>query len=517
MKHSDFASYSVYHRSTVDQSLIEDLLELVENLFRSLAPQANWSITLYLLYSQTDSRAFGSWEIRRELKKCLVEHHVNEVQTLSDLGDGRSTDRQALETLGYTLALPSSESPIQCRLKGYDSSASLNPGSVDLDMYVAEDQSFITAKGRLTALVQILPIVRDQEMIYGGIECDGNIAISPHVDVSQRGARGGRRVLYLTQPETSFSLGPHVGCDLYAPSIDKVLVLTAKNNKLTLDQHSRVLNQVNEKECRGSDFHLAYSTSSDLGAGRDLGQVLNEREATENVHLEVVARVLPRRKGDGPNGYGLDWCELSSQVSREVKVSIRLDGKSTLAVDSEDCVFVLLNAQRTIMEVGDAGMIFKVNERKYRWEPDVSGIFYGSLFFEDDDAHSAEARLTSFPPDQEATGIVARGIHSELLSLLVNYTEDELISRRGSIVFHSNGRGRIEVSVVNKVGGGQLFVHTNDSWRSLQQSTVILEGFNVVEREEFVFGSSRYRLTRKGKAYRKVLHWTGTFDLIRKN
>jgi hypothetical protein len=508
-KYSDFVTDSIYHRGVVDKGLIEDLLELIEKGLRSLTAQSNWSVTLYLLYSQIDSSAFGRWETRRELKKGLVEQYRDEVKASRAVG--QNIGRQGLEAFGYSLWLPSVESSIQCRLKDYDETA----GFVDVDLYLAEDNSSLTAHGRLSTLVRVLPIIRDEEVVSGGVEFDGNIALSPHLDVSQRGVRGESNVIYLTHTDASVVLGPHVGCDLYAPSLDRVAVFTA-GNELKLDKPLRSLNRVNANEWQGTDFRLKYSTSTAVGTGVNFEQVLDEREATKDVRLQVIARVLPRPRDEGPNGYGSDWCELSSHVSRDVKVSIRLDARSSFGIDSDDRLFIWLNSSRRLMEIGDSGLVFTVNERKFRWEPDETGVFYGSLYFEDSDVQMTETRIASLPMDKESTWIIARGSHHEFLPLLAHYTEDALISRRGSIIVHSSGRGTIDFSVTNKASG-QLFFRESGNWRSTQQGTLDQKNIGLFVGQEFVFGSSRYRLTRQGKTYRKEKHWSGAFDLIRKD
>ena len=507
--YSDFVTDCLYHRGGVDQVLIEDLLELIEKRLHSLAAQSNWSVTIYLLYARVDSAAFGRWEARRELKKGLVEHYRNEVKSS---GPGQNIGRTGLEAIGYSLWMPSVESLIQCRLKDYGDAG----GFVDLDLYLAEDNSSLTANGRLSTLMRVLPIIRDQEVVTGRIEFDGNIAISPHLDVSQRGARGDSNVIYLTRPGASIVLGPHVGCDLYAPSLDRVAIFTTGNGELKIDRPLRSLSRVNADEWRASDFRLRYSTATEIKTGVTFGQVLEEREASSNVRLQVMARVLPRPRSEVPTGYGLDWCELSSQVSRPVKVSIRLDGRSSLGIDSEDRLFVWLDTQRRMVDIGENGSVFNVNERKFRWEPDETGAFYGSLYFEDSEVRLTETRVATLPLDKETTWIIARGSHPEFLSLLVHYTEDGLISRRGSVIVHTNGSGTLAISLANKVNS-QLFFWENGDWRSTQQNTLDQKSIGVFVGQEFVFGSSRYRLTRQGKTYRKEKHWSGTFDLIRKN
>jgi hypothetical protein len=510
VKDSDFITDCLYHRGTIDQALIEDLLELIEKRIHSLTSQSNWSLTLYILHSQLDSSTFGRWEARRELKKGLIDQYRNEVK--ASPGASQNIGRQGLETFGYSLWLPSVESGIQCRLKDYDDSG----GYVDLDLYLAEDNSSLTANGRLSTLVRVFPIVRDQDVVSGVLEFDGNIAISPHLEVSQRGARGESNLIYLTRPDASVVLGPHVGCDLYAPSLDRVAVFTAGDEELKIDKALRSLNRVYANEWQGTDFRLRYSTSTEVGAGLSFGKVLEEREATKNIRLQVMGRILPRPRDQGPNGYGSDWCELSSQVSREVKVSIRLDARSSVGIDSEDRLFIWLNKQRRLMEIGDGGSVFTVNEKKFRWEPDETATFYGSLYFEDSDAQLAETRIANLSVDKDATWIIARGSHSEFLPLLAHYTEDGLISRRGSIMVHSSGRGTIEIGVANKMNG-QLFFWENGNWRSTQQSTLHEKNIGVFVGQDFVFGSSRYRLTRQGKSYRKEKHCSGAFDVIRKN
>jgi hypothetical protein len=508
-KYGDFVTDHLYHRSAIDQTLIEDLLELIEKRLHALTAQSNWSLTLYILYSQSDSATFGRWEARRELKKGLIAQYRNELKAAS--GTGQNIGRQGLETFGYSLWLPSVESGIQCRLKDYDDAG----GYVDLDLYLAEDNSSLTAGGQLSTLVRVSPIMRDQEVVSGALELEGNIAISPHLEVSQRGARGESNRVYLSRSDESVVLGPHVGCDLYAPSLDRVAVFTPGDEELKIDKALRSLNHVNPNEWQGADFRLRYSTSTETSAGVSFGQVLEEREATKNIRLQVMARILPRVKGDGPNGYGSDWGELSSQVAREVKVSIRLDARSSFGIDSDGRLFVWLNNQRRLMEIGDRGSVFSVNERKYRWEPDETGIFYGSLYFEDSEPQLTETRIADIPVDKEATWIIARGSHSEFLPLLPHYTEDGLISRRGSVVVHSNGRGTIEIRVANNVSN-QLFFWENGKWRATQQSTLQQKSIGVFVGQEFVFGSSRYRLTRQGKPYLREKHWSGAFDVIRK-
>ena len=509
-RYGDFVTDHLYHRGAIDQTLIEDLLELIEKRLRSLSAQSNWSLTLYILYPQSDAATFGRWEARRELKKGLIAQYRNELK--ASPGTGQNIGRQGLDTFGYSLWLPSVESGIQCRLKDYDDAG----GYVDLDLYLAEDNSSLTANGRLSTLVRVSPIVRDQEVVAGALEFDGNIAISPHLEVSQRGARGESNLIYLTQPDAGIVLGPHVGCDLYAPSLDRVAVFTPGDEELKIDKPLRSLNRGNANEWQGADFRLKYSTATETGAGASFGQVLEEREATKNVRLQVMARILPRAKDDGPNGYGSDWGELSSQVSRAVKVSIRLDARSSFGIDSEDRLFVWLNNQRRLMEIGDRSSVFTVNERKYRWEPDETGVFHGSLYFEDSEPQLTETRIADIPVDKEATWIIARGSHAEFLPLLVHYTEDALISRRGSILIHSSGRGTIDISVAKNVSN-QLFFWENGNWRPARQSTLQQKSIGVFVGQEFVFGSSRYRLTRQGKSYRKEKHWSGAFDVIRKN
>src|ERR1044072_2224165 len=112
--------------------------------------------------------------------------------------------------------------------------------------------------------------------------------------------------------------------------------------------------------------------------------------------------------------------------------------------------------------------------------------------------------------------MIARGSHHEFLPLLAHYTEDALISRRGSIIVHSSGRGTIDFSVTNKMSG-QLFFRESGNWRATHQGTLDQKNIGVFVGQEFVFGSSRYRLTRQGKTYRKEKHWSGAFDLIRKD
>ena len=509
-KDADFFSDALYHRGTIDGALIADLLELVEKRLHALTARSNWSLTLYILYSQLDGFTFGRWETRRELKKGLVEHYRDEVKASS--GTGQNIGRQGLEAFGYSLWLPSVESVIQSRLKDYDEKG----GFVDLDLYLAEDNSSLTANGRLYTLVRVLPIVRDQENISGAVEFEGNIAISPHVEMSQRGLRGESNVIYLSQSNASVVLGPHVGCDLYAPSLDRVTVFSAGDEELKINKPLRSLTHVNANEWQGTDFRLRYSTSKDIGTGVSFADLLEEREAARNVRLQVIARVLPRAKGETSLGYGQDWGELSSQVSREVKVSIRLDATSSLGIDSEGRVFVWMNTQRRLIEIDDSGSVFSVNERRFRWVPDETGVFHGSLYFEDTEPLLQETRGESLPLDKEATWIIARGSHPEFLSLLARYTEDGLISRRGSIIVRSNGRGEIEISLAN-ARSGKLFLWEDGAWRSTQQSTLNQSKIGTFVGQEFVFGSSRYRLTRQGKPYRKEKHWSGAFDLIRKN
>ena len=509
-KDSDFFTDSFYHRGSIDQTLIADLLELIDKQLHSLTSESNWSLTLYLLYSETDSAAFGRWEVRREIKQGLIDHYRDEVKAAP--GAGKNIGRHGLDAVGYSLWLPSIESSIQCRLKDYNSFG----GSVDLDVYLAEENSSLTANGRLSTLMRVLPIIRDQEIVSGAVDFEGNIAISPHVEVSQRGVRGERNVIYFTHPHSSVVVGPHAGCDLYAPSLDRVAIFTAGDGELQLDKPLRSLNHVNPQEWQGCDFRLRYSTSRVLGAGASFGQLLEEREATRNVRLQVIARVLPRPKGEAPNGYGLDWCELSSQVSRTVRVSIRLDAKLSLGVDSDDRLFIWQSAQRTLIDIDESGAVFTVNDRKFRWEPDETGVFYGSLYFEESELHLIETRIGNVSTEKEASWIIARGSHAEFLPLLEHYTDDALISRRGSIVVHSNGEGTIEIGLA-KERRGKLFFLENGSWRSAQQSTVQQSSIGAFVGQEFVFGSSRFRITRQGKPYRREKHWSGNFDLIRKN
>ncbi|HEY6804200.1 MAG TPA: hypothetical protein VI306_11510 [Pyrinomonadaceae bacterium] len=506
-KVSDFFTESVYHRGGIDQQLIEDLLGLIEKRLHSLTVQSNWCLTLYILYSQADSFTFGRWESRRELKKGLVEHYRNVVKATPTAG--QNIGRQGLEAFGYSLWSPSLESPIQCRLKDYDEFG----GYVDLDLYLAEDNSSLTAKGRLSTLVRALPIIRDQEIVLGGLEFDGNIAISPHIEMSQRGTRGERNLIYLTRPDVPVVLGPHVGCDLYVPSLDRVAIFTAGNDELKIDKPLRSLNRLSENEWQGSDFRLKCLTSEEIGVSTSFGEMLEKREATRSARLQVIARVLPRPKGEGPHGYGLDWCELSSQVSRNVKVSLRLDVHSSIGIDSDDQLFVWLNTQRRFIEIGERGD-FQVNERKFRWEPDETGVFYGSVYFEDSDSLLIETRTEHLSLDKETTWLVSRGPHPEFASLLGRYTEDGLISRRGSIMIHSSLSGTIEISLTNNKSG-HLFFRESGNWHATRQSTVDQKSLGTFVGQEFIFGSSRYRLTRQGKPYRKEKHWSGTFDLIR--
>lgn len=497
---SQLAWESIYHRGVIDEALADEMLRRLEGVFSRLSSDRNWFVALYLLCSPYDRSSFNSWEVRTEIKRMMASLFWKEAggQWGGGLSRAELAER-ALREWGCTLELPDETAPFRCRLqKPAVANGAADWFSADAEVYLSEGHTDVTTRGKLALLTRALPVAGDAEPLRGVLLCESGVAVAPHLDLSQRGARGRTNHVYLTETNTELLIGPHPGCDLLSETLPSA-------HWIKCDPAAGDISG-------GSDLHLRYSDSGTAGLGRHsrFGDVLRERAQQTDFSVRVVGRVLPRADDDFARGYGEDWCELSSPDLR-VRVSLRLAGNALIAADETGVVFLWNESDRTRRDVTD-GQLIEAGGKRYRWQADAAGAFYGSLLFEDQDARLRSQRI---PADVAWGGVITRGgsLVDGKVPLLAEHCDDELISRRGSVIVESDGEGSFSLGVVASATQRNLFVLRGSGWGCIRLADAS-ETMTLRPPCEFVYGSTRFSLARNGRAYTLRLHWSGLYDVL---
>jgi len=511
MKHPRLMWKAIYHRGDLDDRLVDEVLRSLEVAFSQLNDDTNWALAFYLIYAPTDRNYFNTWSTRHELKKAVATLFWKEAAKV--IHGTPDPEESLLREYGFSLRLYDPESPFRCRIE--KSRADLSGQdwfSVEADLFLCEDAYDLTARGRFAALARALPIIQDEEPVSGKLICDGNIEVSPHLDSSQRGARGRRKQIYVTKRSVPLLVGPHPGCDLLASSMKSSYWMN-----LVEIRKARTLDTRPESEGRivaaGDDFNIRYldAERNKEGVTQKFVTVLREVLERRDLSLEVIGRVLPRGSGDRLSGYGTDWCHLSS-AERPLKVSLRLSHNAILAADSKDVVFVRDEVKRVDRDLQDSDSVV-VEDVRYTWQRDSTGFFYGSLFFEKVGEAADPKRRTCIPIDEPVSGVIARSaVVPHKTSLLAEYHDDEFISQRGSINIESDGEHSVAIgpTLTSNLG---IYVLEKSKWRCFDR-TADRQLIQLRVPCEFAFGSSRFALTYDRNAYSLEPHWSNFYTTI---
>jgi hypothetical protein len=494
-----------YHQCTVDKSL-------ADAVFSQLSDDSNWAVALYLLFAPEDRNIFNSWDVRRNLKELVARLFQEQAGGVDDAAaDTTAVEWRALREWGFSLRLDDEDKPFHCRLQ--KSSGAENWFGVDADIFISEGPPALTAAGQLVALTRALPVVPDEARVRGLLTCEGDISVAPHLDLSQRQARGRGGYVYITEAEQVFLIGPHAGCDLLAPLLPVASRLTcdARTGRVTCDARE-VLSDAGR--ARGAGFSVSFLSADPSGAPTPdrFRDMLEGRARKRDYSLRVVARVLPRERGGGPYAYGADWCEIGTP-RRPIRVSLRVAGGMLLAVDDAGTVLLWDESHGAGRGLKD-GETVVVEGRSYTWREDGPGPFYGSLLIDRADAVARQKLTAPIPADQPFCGVIARGGAAGVgrPPLLTGYDEDTLISHRGSILLKSDGKGGFELSVPEPSSGRPIFTLEGGAWR--QHGDGEARAVALKAPGEFAFGSSCFSLTEDGRAYRLHPHWSGLFQVL---
>jgi len=483
---------------------MEDLLCRVEDALECLDARQNWVMYLYVLYAAEEEPLFGRWETRDSLKAGLIRYFEHEAANLRG---------ETLEHWAYSLtSAPHPGLALRCRL------AAVSPGpvgTVDIEVYLLSAPLGTAALGRFALVMRILPVIPDDEEVLGVISCSGTASVAPHIDGSQRGARGRQCHVFLTSHFRSLLVGPYPGCDLLIPTAARITWVRFDAGDWRLQRAGEPSQPWPEARWSGPDFELTAESQS-LGL---LGDVLHRKLLAREYSFEVVGRVLPRPAGEAPVGYGADWCDLRSRWHRPVKVSVRLQGGDVLAADDRDEAVLWLATDRQGRALAPSGLSRASDGRLYRWEPDPQGFFYGTLFFEPESGRSPDSsHVTTIPGDQTTTTLLGRGsgLARGSHALLPDYRDDELTSSRGCMRLYSDSTGRFRVEVTEAAPHRRLFLlDPFGRWLFLPDGTPHGAPIALPEPREFVFGASRYRIVPAGPAFRTVAHWSGSFSVLK--
>lgn len=512
---------TIYHRGTIDDLLVEDVLRKLESALSQLEDGSDWAVVLYLLYAPGDRSAFNLWEVQPEIKRRLAEWFQDEAYRA--IGRPNTLDEYTLDEWGYTLKMEEPDRPFHCFLKGDAGDASANH-CADVDIYLAEAVPGLTAKGRFASLVRTLPIIPDSERLLGSVSLEGHGWVSPHVSISQRHASGRQSRVYLTERFTNVLAGPYIGCDLFVPSLQRP-VWTDSEKLRSGASASRWPHVLKEK--LADDAYLAFEFYGTDGPRsnepHDFRELLHGRAGVHDFWLRVTGRVLPRALGEGSAGYGADWRELSSRAGRRVKVSVRLneDGDA-IAADGEDKILIWRNRSEVLEEIESNGLVIHIGDQDYRWERDTTETFYGSLCFCDRadqtrETRALKQRTSHVPADEPMVGMIARGssLACGTSPLLPAYSSDDLVSWRGSILFYSDGKGKFEVGVAETSAHRDIFILERDkSWRRHEAVSGERQLLELPSPHEFIFGSSRYKVLSARSAYELRPHWFGDYQVV---
>lgn len=507
-----FVRRVIYHRGAIDATLVEDVLQLLESAFSRLGSHTVWALGLYLLHAPADRQIFNLWEAKRDLTTQLDAKFWADAWATFGATSKSDLRRAALQTWGYSLGLSESEDALRCRLKGAGGNRPHDLYYADAGLHFSEAVGDgLTAPGRLTALARALPVVSNHASLYGAIALTGNVTIAPHLELSQRHARGRQRQVYLPSPSMRLLVGPYPGCDLVAPSLPapRWVDFVAGRGAVAGPGPDR----------GGADYDVEYVAPDDrtLPAGINFENLLRSRAQTRDYFLEVLGRVVPRAADAQPRAPGAGWAELNHRLECPVRNLLRLTASSAIVVDEGENLLIWSGRQEKLERVQQPGQLIEVDGQRYRWEPEHGGPFYGSLLFEEGAAgEGGGGRRASLPAEQPLSGVIARGpsFALGLPAILPDYQDDEMLSHRGSLLIDSDGNGHFKIAVAETTAQRELYVRSGERGWVRVPPVGDPAPLTLSSPFELAFGSSRYLVASDGEAYRLRNHWSGAYQVL---